>query len=97
MSIAPSKDVLSLSATFQFDAARLVDVTGSEAMEDVVLIVGGAVKGAGLVVPAGQQAADSLEAVSVSEAGKRLRAALGHHAHQVWGGRARGGAETQDI
>ena len=84
MSIAPSKDVLSLSATFQFDAARLVDVTGSEAMEDVVLIVGGAVKGAGLVVPAGHEAGDGLEAVSVCQAGESLQPTLGHHAGQVW-------------
>ena len=34
--------------TLQFDAAGCVDVAGSEAMEDLILIVGGAVEGAGL-------------------------------------------------
>ena len=38
-----------------------------------------------LVVPTGQEAGDGLEAVSVSEAGQCLRAALGDHAHQVRG------------
>ena len=50
-------------------------------MEDVVLVVGGAVEGAGLVVTAGGQAGDRLEAVSVCETSQGLLAALGHHAH----------------
>ena len=66
-------------------------------MEDVVLVVGGAVEGAGLVVTTGEQAGDRLEAVSVCETGQGLLAALGHHAHQVRGGRACRGSETQKL
>ena len=66
-------------------------------MEDVVLVVGGAVEGAGLVVTTGGQAGDRLEAVPVGEAGQGLLAALGHHAHQVRGGRACRGSETQKL
>ena len=66
-------------------------------MEDVVLVVGGAVEGAGLVVTTGGQAGDRLEAVSVCETGQGFLAALGHHAHQVRGGRACWGSETQKL
>ena len=41
-------------------------------MEDLVLVVGGALEGAGLVVPAGHEAGDGLEAVSVCQAGESL-------------------------
>ena len=53
-------------------------------MEDLVLVVGGALKGAGLVVPAGHEAGDGLEAVSVCQAGESLPPTLGDHADQVW-------------
>ena len=52
-------------------------------MEDLVLVVGGALEGAGLVVPAGHEAGDGLEAVSVCQAGESLPSTLGHHADQV--------------
>ena len=35
--------------TFKLDTAGCVDVAGSEAMEDIIFIVGGAVEGTGLV------------------------------------------------
>ena len=53
-------------------------------MEDLVLVVGGALEGAGLVVPAGHEAGDGLEAVSVCQAGESLPPTPGHHAGQVW-------------
>ena len=81
--------------TFQTDAARLVDVAGRHLVEDGVLVVDGAVEGAGLVVTTGDQAGQSLETVSVSQTGQALTAALSHHAHQVRGRRTlRGSANT---
>ena len=41
-------------------------------MEDLVLVVGGALEGADLVVPARHEAGDGLEAVSVCQAGESL-------------------------
>ena len=73
--------------TFQTDAARLVDVAGRHLVEDGVLVVDGAVEGAGLVVTTGDQAGQSLETVSVSQTGQALTATLSHHAHQVRAGR----------
>ena len=35
--------------TFKFDTAGCVDVAGSQAVEDLIFIVGGAVEGAGLI------------------------------------------------
>ena len=72
--------------TFQCDAARLVDVAGRHLVEHGVLVVDCAVEGAGLIVSTGHQTGQSLETISVSQTGHRLRAALGHHTDQVGAG-----------
>ena len=70
--------------TFQCDAAGPVDGAGRHLVEHRVLVVDSAVEGAGLIVSTGHQAGQSLETISVSQTGQRLRAALSHHTHQVW-------------
>ena len=54
--------------TFEFDALCLMNVALVKLMEDGVLVVDDAPEGAGLVVAAGQEAGQVLEAVSVCEA-----------------------------
>ena len=80
----PDQRLPSTLPTLQLDAARLVDVAGRQPVEDLVLVVGAALEGADLVVPARHEAGDGLEAVSVCQAGESLQPTLGHHAGQVW-------------